>query len=769
MNRLQVYFACVFVAGLVYGEALPRPRPGEKEAVIARTVAEQTATSHYLQQPVDDAASALLFEHYFNALDRDRTYFLAQDIERFTSLREQLDDLLLDGDVTFAFDAHECLISRVEERLAYVRSHACAPFDIHLDESIHTDRSEDPWCTDAARLDEVWRLRLKNGHISRIAKHVLAEKEQPKEDEDEDDGDDDDEDDDDDDESTGEKQSDRAGEADGAPDTDEAGAAPIPSVADITAAMETYDWDAGGQEIIASLDKYLKRLREREVLDILEIYLSTLVRARDPHSAYMAPATRENFDISMKLSLEGIGARLTSDEGQIKVVEVIAGGAAARDGRLQADDVIVAVAQEDEEPVTITNMPLRKVVSRIRGPKGTHVYLSVLHKDSDADSDPEVIDIVRAKIKLPKRAASIKYVTVPAHADSAAPVPVDDAETMTAGLKLGIITLPSFYRDFDAERKKEKNFTSAARDVGQLLAEAESKGVHGVLVDIRSNGGGSLDEAVALAGLFFEKGPVVQVKYAGGKIRVLKDKDGTVAYAGPLAVLVNRYSASASEIFAAAIQDYGRGIVIGDVSTHGKGTVQSLKSLKRVLRRKKIPFEDNPGTLKLTTAKFYRVNGSSTQHRGMVPDIIIPSYKDDLDIGESALRNAMAWDQIAAQTVPATFAVRAYVEEVGSRHRRRMQARYDLDAIARESKLYSERRKAKTKPLAISARLGDIQMDRYWRKKIKAYERGNGDKKGGWIIDEAVHVLADIARQLASQAAGSNAEPDTTSTIEPPE
>jgi carboxyl-terminal processing protease len=373
-------------------------------------------------------------------------------------------------------------------------------------------------------------------------------------------------------------------------------------------------------------DQLLRYLREQTKEDELKIFLSVLSQTYDPHSEYMSRSELETFSINMRLSLVGIGAVLTSDDGYAKIQEIVTGGPASKDGRLKVGDRVAAVAQGDKEFVDAVDMKLDKVVEMIRGQKDSLVRLQVIPSGATDPSDRKVIEIRRDEIKLKEQEAKAELVE----------------HVLPGGgtQKLGWITLPSFYADM--ERSGAANAKSTTKDVLALLNRLKKEGIQGLVVDLRRNGGGSLEEAVNLTGLFIKKGPVVQARDSNGSFHVSKDRDPMVAYDGPLVVLTNRLSASASEIFAAALQDYQRALVVGDSSTFGKGTVQTMLEMGRM-----VPMLGNgAGALKLTIQKFYRVAGGSTQLKGVEPDIRVPSPFDMPEIGEAALKGPLAYDTV---------------------------------------------------------------------------------------------------------------------------
>jgi carboxyl-terminal processing protease len=387
------------------------------------------------------------------------------------------------------------------------------------------------------------------------------------------------------------------------------------------------NWD----EIVTNLsnryDNYKRLLNQYNSEDVFQIAMNSYANCLDPHTNYLSPVTSENFKIDMSLSLEGIGARLMYDEGYTKVVEIIPGGPAFKSKKLNVDDRIIAVAQgEDGEYVDVVGWRITDVVQLIRGPKETLVRLQILPADGGLKATPVELKLIRDKVKLEDQAAKSEII-----------------EITNDGIpyRIGIITIPKFYTDLEGYRNGDKESKSTVSDVRKILETLNNEQVDGIIVDLRNNGGGSLLEAIDVTGLFIEKGPVVQVKDSFDNIDVSNDPDPEMIYNGPLAVLINRFSASASEIFSAAIQDYERGIIVGEQS-YGKGTVQNLIDLNRLASHNANKF----GQVKVTIAKYYRINGGSTQNLGVVPDIEFPSYVDAHDFGESSDPTSLPWDQI---------------------------------------------------------------------------------------------------------------------------
>ncbi len=398
------------------------------------------------------------------------------------------------------------------------------------------------------------------------------------------------------------------------------------------------------QELLTKRYKnQLARLKQTRGEDVFQAYINAFATTYDPHTTYLSPDNAENFDINMSLSLEGIGAVLQSDNEHVKVVRLVPAGPAEKSKQIAPADKIVGVAQGNDEMVDVIGWRLDEVVKLIRGPKGSTVRLEVIPaSNAPSDQSSKVVTITREAVKLEEQAAKKKVL---------------ELKHDGRDYKLGVIELPAFYLDFKAFRAGDPNYKSTTRDVKRLLDELQAEKVDGVVIDLRNNGGGSLQEATELTSLFIEQGPTVLVRNADGRVDVLADENKGIYYNGPLAVLVNRLSASASEIFAGAMQDYHRALILGG-QTFGKGTVQTIQPL-------------NHGELKLTLAKFYRVSGQSTQHQGVIPDILYPDVMDTKDIGESALPAALPWDSIRPAIKPELDPIKPFLTELKARHDRR--------------------------------------------------------------------------------------------------
>jgi len=460
--------------------------------------------------------------------------------------------------------------------------------------------------------------------------------------------------------------------------------------------------------------------------DVFQLYMNPILETTDPHTDYFSPRTAEDFNQSMSLSLEGIGAQLQTEGEYTKIREIIKGGPADKSKKLFAGDKIIGVAQGKDSPVVnVVDWRIDDVVSLIRGKKGTPVRLQII--PASEQNTTKFIDLVRDKIVLEDQSAksSLKEIT---HNGKK--------------LKIGVVSIPAFYADFAAMQRRDPNYKSTTRDVRKLISELQKQKIDGLIIDLRNNGGGSLQEAIELTGLFIKKGPVVQVKSTDGNIDVKTDDDPELFYDGPLAVMVNRFSASASEIFAAAIQDYNRGIVVGE-RTFGKGTVQNVVDLNEFIQYngKKL------GQVKLTIAKFYRVNGGSTQHKGVVPDIVIPGLYDHEEFGEDASPYALPWDQVNAAPIEETGKVSGMRSTLLTKHDERMKKspeyKYLMEDIAHMNQLDAEKyvtlNEAKFKE-----ELDKDEAQKKAREEERKKDRKDQKDKPDLMLEETEQVLADM-------------------------
>ncbi|MEM9384525.1 MAG: carboxy terminal-processing peptidase [Pseudomonadota bacterium] len=548
----------------VLDQPLEALQPAQQHKKIVQVVTDLMDQFHYAGTEIDNALSSQILDGYIDALDGNKFYFLAQDIQRFERYRTTLDDSVRAGNVAPAFDVFNRYRQRVHERIVHAISLLSAEPNFTIDEAYYFDREDQPWAGTTAELDEIWRQRVKNDALSLM--------------------------------------------------------------------LTGKEWD--GEDGVASTlrkryERVLRRTSQLTEDEVFESFMNAYADTLDPHSNYFSPRNTEEYRIQMSLSYEGIGASLQLREDYVTVMNIIPGGPAAIDGSVEQKDRITAVGQGDEGSlVDVIGWRLDDVVELIRGPGGTTVRLQILPAGAAPGSAERIVALVRDEVRLEAQAAKRETL---------------DIERGNNAYKVGVIKVPSFYQDYAARQAGRKDYTSTTRDVRRLIGELKEEGMDALIVDLRNNGGGHLWEARAMTGLFID-GPVVQFRETNGRVRQLSDIEPGVAYDGPLAVLVDRYSASASEIFAAAIQDYERGVVIGQ-NTFGKGSVQNLYDLNRWSTKRAT---GDMGQLTLTIGKYYRVTGGSTQLRGVAPDIQLPSPVDEDLVGESTRETALNWDQIDA-------------------------------------------------------------------------------------------------------------------------
>lgn len=663
-----VTVAVLLVATTIFAQQLGRPTA--EDATTARLVCNMISRYHINHGKIDDSVAPRLFKRYLEMLDPQKVYFTQDDIDRFSQSKMQLDDLIKEGDVNFAYDVFEQYRRRFDQRIEYVHKLIDMEHDFTVDESLNTDVESIPWAKTDDEVNERWRRRVKFD----ILKRLLDKEEE------------------------------------------------IEEIRD---------------RLHKRYNTLLRSIHDTETSEVLEMYLSALTHCFDPHSSYMSPQTLEEFRISMQLSLDGIGAALRSEDGNTYIASIVKGGAANKDGRLEVGDQITAVAQETGEFVDIVEMKLSKVVRLIRGPRGSKVRLQV----SKADSNETVVyEMVRQKIELSESAVKGEI--------------IDTTDRLGRKAKIGVINIPSFYRDFNGAEQGIEDFRSTARDLQEVLVDFRRQGgVDGIVIDLRYNGGGALSEAIEVTGLFIDQGPVVQVKEPGSKVKTYSD-DIEGAFNEPLLVVCNRMSASASEIFAGAIKDYGRGIVIGDMTTHGKGTVQNVMPVSPQMFQ--FFNRQDRGALKLTINQFYRVNGDSTQSLGVKSDVVLPSLLDHMEIGESSLDNALAFDQIAA----AEHTSLAYVNaDVRSRLKKqsaeRVAGNEDFKKVQKEIAEYTERVNRKSIPLnAEKLRAEREKEENENKEEDEDKEAGTDDEDDGPVLpetaynDEILHIAVDYVQLL---------------------
>jgi carboxyl-terminal processing protease len=665
--------------------------PEQRHEKIGELITQFIQNSHYMHISVDDELSSRVMDVYIESLDRNRMYLLESDVKYFDAYRYELDDIVKSKPMDPVFEVFEVYQTRVRERLTFALTQLETEPDYKSDQEYVFDRSESPWASSNAELDEIWRQRVVNDALN--------------------------------------------------------------------LALEDEPWEKIREVLTSRYKGFIKRLDQVNNDDVFERFMNSFAHALDPHSSYLSPRNSEEYRIQMSLSYFGIGASLQTEDDFVKIVGIIPGGPAAIDGKLQPNDRITGVAQGLEGEVQdVIGWRLDDVVDLIRGPADSVVRLEIIPANAVPGSPKKIINLTRDQVKLEEQAAKSEIVKIPR----------DGREW-----SIGVIDVPSFYRDYRALSNGDKDYTSTTKDVKRLIAELEDQGIDGLVIDLRGNGGGHLTEATALSGLFIDNGPVVQLRNANGRISRLDDPDpvARVAYNGPLAVLVDRFSASASEIFAAAIQDYARGVIVGQ-QTFGKGTVQNLYSLDQYLR----PEGDKGfGQLTLTIGKYYRVTGESTQHRGVDPDIPLPSGIDAELVGESVRDSALPWDTVQTTRFRAGRPLDSTIESLTATHNERSKEdpnfQYQVDLI----RAAEEARSQKVISLNIDARRAERAADLEKRLKrendrrkalnlepLPSLDDIEVDELPDVLLDQAAGIVADMAtiRQIPSG-------PERTAQIKP--
>lgn len=577
--------------GLLFGigAVLAGDQPN-KEELLTRIVVKSLESWHYSPPRLDDAYAKRVFDLHLKRIDPQKRFLLQEDVDTLARMHSGIDDEVKDGSTRFFDFAGILLRNRIREGQSLAQSILDRPLDLEAEDSLAIDPEKQAFARDNEELKKRWTRMLKFQVLTQIAdaretREKEAKPPSPKA---------------------------GAGEGKGAADGKAKPKAPK-SAAEEEKEARAY--------VARSTRRLFDRMLKEDRLARLSSYLNTVSQAYDPHTEYFKPEAKEEFDLSMTGTLEGIGAVLREEDGYIKVVSIVPGSASWRQKELKAEDKILKVAQGAEEPVDLVEASVNEAVKLIRGRKGTEVRLTVQKPSGRIQIIPIIRDVV---------------VVEETYAKSAVVAPGDPA----AKDRYGYVNLPAFYHDFN----NSKGRTSSA-DVKTEVERLKGEGVKGIILDFRNNGGGALDDAVKMAGLFVKSGPVVQIKDQKGKGMVLQDQDPGVTFDGPLVILINTFSASASEIVAAALQDYGRAVVVGSDTSFGKGTVQSMLDLDAYLP---LAFASSRpmGSLKLTIQKFYRINGGSTQYKGVVPDIQIPDAYTDLEIGEKTLDYALPWDTV---------------------------------------------------------------------------------------------------------------------------
>jgi len=584
ISRYIAFSFCLLVLHIpsVRAKVMPVGFDAGRNRLICYMLSHQLPAQHYSHKPLDDSLSKAAYDLYLRQLDPRKRFLLQADVDNLNTFMTQIDDDLSHGKALLPDAGQQLMAPRIVLVQKFVDQILSEGFDPNREEYLETDAKKIPFAVTEADLKQRWRRAIK---LEVLDAYFTAVEKKNKE-------------------------------------LEKKGGKAVISTA---GTVDKKLWQAAREKVRKRTHNYLHRLQQLTRQESYNRFFDAVARAFDPHTNYMAPTSKEDFDIHMSGSLEGIGALLREDDGHIKVVRIIPGSAAEAQGQLQAEDTILAVSEADGDPVDISDMRIREAVSYIRGPKGTEVRLTVLRPDGARVVIPIVRDVVKIEDTYVK-STLLKN---------------------TTGEPVGYIKIPGFYRDFSGGHNGEKS-RNVTDDTRSELYKLKQKKIKGLILDLRNNGGGSLSDAVEVSGLFLPGGPVVQVKDFQGKIMVLEDEDPNVSYDGPLVVLVNQFSASASEILAAALQDYGRALVIGGAHTHGKGTVQALMDLNRYLPLLHFKKYEDLGALKVTIQKFYRVNGGSTQYKGVIPDIVLPSMLDYLKTGEQYMDNSLPWDQVAS-------------------------------------------------------------------------------------------------------------------------
>jgi len=572
------------------------PDPG-KDKLLLELLTFVLEKGHYSPVAINDEFSKGVYKDYIEALDPSKRYFLQSDIDEFSKYELELDDELLNKDLTFFNLTYNRLMKRMDESKAIYKTILSKNFDYKSDESFNINYEKAPFAKNTAELTERWRKQIKLSTLSSLVDRLEIQENKGKEDN------------------------------NGLIDSNNF----INPEDQLQAATKSIDAkkESSSTKIktfneleidtrkssLKSLDEYFGFMKDLDRNDYFSVYLNSITGRFDPHTNYLAPEEKERFDVSISGKLEGIGARLQKKNDYTEISELISGGPAWRGKQLETGDLIIKVAQGNQQAVDVVGMRLDDVVKKIKGPKGTEVRLTV----KKVDGTFKVISIIRDIVEIEETYAKSSIVE-------------------KNGVKYGVIYLPKFYIDFE-----NKDGRDAGKDIALEVARLKKEGVNGIALDVRDDGGGSLSTVVDIAGLFIEEGPIVQIKSAGRKKEVLYDRDKKIEWDGPLVIMVNSFSASASEILAAAIQDYKRGIIIGSKQTYGKGTVQNVIDLNQFVRSSSV---GDFGALKTTTQKFYRINGGSTQLEGVRSDVVMPDRYAYLKMGERDVHNAMPWDKI---------------------------------------------------------------------------------------------------------------------------
>ena len=591
-RNYKLLLVIVAISAVLWSFIPKQKNDPEKDKLLIELLTFVIERGHYDPAAIDDNFSKGVYKDYITALDPSKRFFLKEDIDEFEKYETLIDDQILNKDLTFFELTYTRLMKRINESKSYYKQILDKPFNYSVDEQFNTDYEKLPYATNTTELKERWRKQIKLSTLSSLVDKIELQE----------------------------------GKKDSA-STDSSGLEGKLLVVTEKekkkekVVIEHKSFEQLEKETrensLKSLNEYFGFINDLNRSDWFSVYINSIASRFDPHTSYFAPDEKERFDVSMSGKLEGIGARLQKKNDFTEITELISGGPAWRGKELEPGDAILKVGQGASEPIDVVGMRLDDVVKKIKGPKGTEVRLSV----KKADGTLKVIRIIRDEVEIEETYARSSVVE-------------------KNGIKYGVIYLPKFYIKFD-----DANSRDAGKDIATEVERLKKAGVQGIVLDVRDNGGGSLKTVVDIAGLFIEEGPIVQVKSAGKRKEVLFDRDRQVEWDGPLVVMVNSFSASASEILAAAIQDYKRGVIIGSKQTYGKGTVQNVIDLNQFVRNSDL---GDLGALKTTTQKFYRINGGSTQLEGVHSDVEMPDRYSYVKMGERDIENAMPWDKIDA-------------------------------------------------------------------------------------------------------------------------
>ncbi|SEF44154.1 carboxy terminal-processing peptidase [Flavobacterium urumqiense] len=604
--KILLVVACLSISLFAFKINATKDTDPDKDKLLLELLTFVIQKGHYNPATIDDTFSKGIYKDYIQALDPSKRFFLQSDIDEFSKYETQLDDQLLNKDLTFFNLTYDRLMQRMEESKKIYKNILSQPFDYNVDERFNTDYEKAPYAKDSKELTVRWRKQIKLSTLSSITDRLKIQENKK----------------------NGiveaKDTANVAGQEEKLKDNNINLKKGKSTVVSDNAKPKTFEQleKETRESTGKSLDEYFGFIKDLDRNDWFSVYINSITARFDPHTNYFAPEEKEHFDQTISGKLEGIGARLQKKNDFTEISELISGGPAWRGKQLEAGDLVMKVAQGDEEAVDVVGMRLDDVVKKIKGPKGTEVRLTV----KKVDGTIKVISIIRDVVEIEETFAKSSVVN-------------------KNGLKYGVIYLPKFYIDFE-----NKDGRDAGKDIAKEVERLKAAGVNGIVLDVRDDGGGSLSTVVDIAGLFIEQGPIVQIKSAGKKKEVLYDRDKKIEWDGPLVIMVNSFSASASEILAAAIQDYKRGIIIGSKQTYGKGTVQNVYDLNTFVRNSDV---GDLGAIKTTTQKFYRINGGSTQLEGVSSDIVMPDRYAYLKMGERDVDNAMPWDKID----PAAYSV----------------------------------------------------------------------------------------------------------------